>query len=546
MGLYDNINKSLLGLYCTDRQFLKELQEVKMYYEFYEGRPESTEDDLTSDKGQLWAVKDRDYKPTREVRNLVKKLLKKQGRFMTSVKPSLVFNSISGGRSDIIDDKRIFIEQILENGKFWNKFSKAFMDATIGKRVLLALITDIDENGKPVDETPIKFRFYTMPEFTYEYDPNDVDKLQRVQIAYIDENTVGKIATEQRWHKWVYEMRGDTCWAIYELVDGTGTVAFLDIPSHIAVEEQQEMHAREVEIREEWNTGLSKIPCKVIFNDGLTGDIRGHSDVKDLMDIQNCYNRTLSDYRDALRFTMFGQTTFIDADSSSIAGVKIAPGAIIDLKSDPSLGDGVNGGKQAKVQKVESSFTFQPAADSYLERLKRDMYEIMDQPLPETLVNVASGKALRMLSDDLIGRCEEKWQEWDEALVWLTDLIVEVVYKSNLYTDHPLRQSIFQDTMLTISHNYPIPDDELDSKSMAIKEVESNVRSIQSYIRQYGMSEEADRELQEILDEKDKLATIENGILSQQMALNYEMSKEQESDDTEEDDKEEKNKNVKN
>ena len=43
------------------------------------------------------------------------------------------------------------------------------------------------------------------------------------------------------------------------------------------------------------------------------------------------------------------------------------------------------------------------------------MYELMDQPLPESLVNVASGKALRMLNDDLIGRCEEKWQEWDDA-----------------------------------------------------------------------------------------------------------------------------------
>jgi hypothetical protein len=544
MGLYNNINRSLLGLYCNDSQFLKELQEVKMYYEFYEGRPESVEDDLTCDKGQLWAVKDRDYRPTREVRNLVKKLLKKQGRFMTSVRPSLVFNSVNGGGSERIDDKRIFIEHILDNGNFWNKFSKAFMDATIGKRVLLALITDIDENGKPVDNVPIKFRFYTMPEFTFEYDPNDIDKLQRVQIAYIDDSTVGRVASEQRWHKWVYEMREGSCWATYELVDGTGTVAFLDIPSNIAVEEQQEMHTREVEIREEWNTGLSKIPCKVIFNDGLTGDIRGHSDVKDLMDIQNSYNKTLSDYRDALRFTMFGQTTFIDADSSSIAGVKIAPGAIIDLKSDPSLGDGVNGGKQAKVQKVESSFTFESAANSYLERLKRDMYEIMDQPLPETLVNVASGKALRMLSDDLISRCEEKWQEWDEALVWLTDLIVEVVLKCNLYTEHPLRNSILQDTTLTISHNYPIPDDELDSKSMAIKEVESNVRSIQSYIRQYGMSEEADKELQEILDEKDKLATIENGILSQQMALNYEMSKEEDTEEDTDEDKE-KNQNVK-
>lgn len=38
------------------------------------------------------------------------------------------------------------------------------------------------------------------------------------------------------------------------------------------------------------------------------------------------------------------------------------------------------------------------------------MYECMEQPLPESLVNVASGKALRMLYDDLITRCEENGQ----------------------------------------------------------------------------------------------------------------------------------------
>ena len=36
--IYKQIDKALLGLYSTDRRFLEELQEVKAYYEFYEGR----------------------------------------------------------------------------------------------------------------------------------------------------------------------------------------------------------------------------------------------------------------------------------------------------------------------------------------------------------------------------------------------------------------------------------------------------------------------------------------------------------------------------
>ena len=39
--IYKQIDKALLGLYSTDRRFLEELQEVKAYYEFYEGRPEA-------------------------------------------------------------------------------------------------------------------------------------------------------------------------------------------------------------------------------------------------------------------------------------------------------------------------------------------------------------------------------------------------------------------------------------------------------------------------------------------------------------------------
>lgn len=519
MSLYNSIDRALVGLYSTDRRFLEELQQVKTYYEFYEGRPEQLEDDLEDGTGQLWAVKDRDYRPTREIRNLTKKLLKKQGRFMTSVPPTIVVKSVDGTDPTLVDDKRIAYEKILDDGKFWNKFSKAFMDCVIGKRVLLALMLDVDDYGNPIDNAPIKFRFYTMPEFLYEYDPNDCDKLIKVQIAYQDESTVGKLQNEQRWHKWIYEMRGEECWCTYMVVDGTNTIAYAEVPnilnSSIAGEEQDEQQMHQVEIRSEWNTGLSCIPCTVIFNDGLTGDIRGRSDVKDLMDMQMDYNKTVSDYRDSLRFAMFDQTAFIDADSASIEGVVIAPGAILDIKTDTSLGMGTSNGsyKQATIQKVGSEFTFQGAADAYLERLKKDMYECMEQPLPESLVNVASGKALRMLYDDLITRCEEKWATWDEAIIWLLRLIEEIVLKSDLYPDDPtIKQAMQYKVSLDLDHNYPIPDDEVDTKTIAIKEVEANVRSKQSYIREFGSAEEADKEFDEILDEMDKVNMTQNSM----------------------------------
>ena len=508
MDIYNQIDKSLLGLYSNDRRFIEELREVKQYYEFYEGRVWTPEDDFNDDRGQLWRVKDRDYKPTREVRNITKKLMKKQKRFMTAVQPDIILSSVDDTDKDRIEDKRILLDRILDNGKFWNKFSKAFLDCTIGKRVLLVM--SIDEEDECC---PIKFRFYTMPEFTYEYDPNDSDKLLKVQIAYQDKDTVGKIQQEQRWHKWIYEMREDGyCWCTYEIVDGTNTIAFVEVPVSPQINEEVDSSSTQVELHDEWNTGLTQLPCKVIFNDGLTGDIRGASDIKDLMDMAMDYNRTVSDYRDALRFKMFEQPVFIDADSTSLQNIKIAPNAIIDLKSDPTLGDGSSSSSIAKAQMLSSTFNFQAAADAYLERLKKDMYECMDQPLPESLVNVASGKALRMLNDDLISRCEEKWQEWDEAILWLLDLIETVVVEGGYYKDLPNIECMSLETTCVLNHNYPIPDDEVETKEIAIKEVEAQVRSHQSYIREFGSQNEADKEFQEILDEVDQINQSNNAM----------------------------------
>ena len=508
MDIYNQIDKSLLGLYSNDRRFIEELREVKQYYEFYEGRVWTPEDDFNDDRGQLWRVKDRDYKPTREVRNITKKLMKKQKRFMTAVQPDIILSSVDDTDKERIEDKRILLDRILDDGKFWNKFSKAFLDCTIGKRVLLVM--SIDEEDECC---PIKFRFYTMPEFTYEYDPNDSDKLLKVQIAYQDKDTVGKIQQEQRWHKWIYEMREDGyCWCTYEIVDGTNTIAFVEVPVSPQINEEVEGETTQVELHEEWNTGLTQLPCKVIFNDGLTGDIRGASDVKDLMDMATDYNKTVSDYRDALRFKMFEQPVFIDADSTSLQNIKIAPNAIIDLKSDPTLGDGSSSSSIAKAQMLSSTFNFQAAADAYLERLKKDMYECMDQPLPESLVNVASGKALRMLNDDLISRCEEKWQEWDEAILWLLDLIETVVVEGGYYKDLPNIECMSLETTCVLNHNYPIPDDEAETKEIAIKEVEAQVRSHQSYIREFGSQNEADKEFEEILEEVDMINQSNNAM----------------------------------
>lgn len=511
MSDYKDFKNSLLGLFANDLEFRKELPEVQAYYEFYEGRRWTAEEDYESTRGQLWGVRVGDYTPTREIRNLTKKLLNKQGRFMTSVPPTLVLSSYDDNvNRDSIDTKRACIEHMLRDTKFWNKFGKAFMDCTIGKRVLLCMLADVDQLGVPTGE--IKFRFYTMPEFIYEYDENDVDVLRKVEIAYQDKSTIGKIQRDQRWHKWTYEMRDDGyCWATYKIVDGANITAFTTVTNNVSDNEDDDT-IQAVELKQEWNTGLEELPCKVILNDGLTGDIRGHSDVKDLMDMAMDYNKTMSDYRDALRFKMFEQPVFTDVKSSSLENIKIAPNTIIDLKSDPTLGDGTGSNSVAKFGTLSSTFSFQVAADSYLTQLKKDMYELMEQPMPEALLNIPSAKALKMVYYDLITRCEEKWRTWDEVLIW-------VVHMFEVYAGFGLLKEVLGSETLTLetttswTHNYPIPDDDESVRTIAIQEVEANVRSHKSYIEEYGNSEDADAEFERIMEEQEQIQNMQNMMM---------------------------------
>lgn len=59
-------------------------------------------------------------------------------------------------------------------------------------------------------------------------------------------------------------------------------------------------------------------------------------------------------------------------------------------------------------------------------------------------------------------------------------------------------------------HNYPLPSDTDEKKTLAISEVNSGVRSHQSYIKDYCDAEDAKEEWNEILEEKVQIYDAEN------------------------------------
>lgn len=546
LNIAEKFNANQFGVHSTNLSFVNECNTVRKFYEFYDGKSDREKKPGDAPYGQEWEKpKGLDYEPTMEVRNIVKKLIDKQARFMFSVPPSLsckpknvTVPNITGNetvdnagkelmKKAIADaeDKRQLIDDIFTAGDFWKQTLTAFKDCTIGKRVLLTVQANPGE--------PIRFRYFTMPEFQYELDPKDITKLKRVCIVYQDERTRGMLAVKQIWYKWTYEMRtptvqqedeegnvveipvegaAETCWYKKETVDGNNTI--VDEPveienldnttDYLTGEKTKEMAYPE---NIDWtDTKLFELPCRIILNGGLTGDIWGTSDVKELMDMANSYNRVNSDFRDALRFKMFEQPVFVDADTRSIQIAKIAPNAIIDLKTDPVLDNGEGTSRAAQAFMLSSTFNFVQAADSYLDRLKKDMYEHMDQPLPEEIKSVPSAKAMRFMFQDLVGRCEEKWATgWDSAVTWVIQFICHAIRMFNLYPEQ--RGVLLANTATTdvFTHNYPIPEDDQEKKTIAIQEVEAKVKSHKTYIREFGDVEDEDMEWMEIMDEDGKM-----------------------------------------
>ena len=539
-------------------KFKKELEEVQKYYEFFDGFDIT---DMNSDYGQTWKIDEDklDYVPTREIRNHVRQLIKKQSRFMMSQEPELIFNPVAEGREKQAEQKRILFDSILRQSRFWTKATNALTDATVGKRVLM---TVLGNEGESID-----VRFYPMPQFSYIVDPKDSSKLLSVDIVYQDERTRGMDKEAQLWHHYRYEMKAgasesgissaledneEECWLTYVLTDGESNQIYITEDGETTIKETS---AKLVDIednlgntlqvplavKESAPTGLSQIPARVILNEPLTNDVYGNSDVKDLITIADNTNRTISDLRDALRFRMFEQPVIIDGSTKSLQGMKIAPNAVVDLKTDTSASIGAGGGRQAAVTSISSSFNFLPSVQYYLDEAKRSMYELMDQPLPEKVQSAPSGVAMQFLFYDLMSRCDGKWVEWDSAIEWLVSMVEEILEKVRVNIEplpDNLKSAAQEITTLTINHSYPLPSDEQAKRQIAMQEVQTNVRSHQSYIEEFSRNENAEDEWSRILEEAAQLEELSAGAMLQ-LAENESQMEDTENEQNEEDETEE-------
>ena len=135
------------------------------------------------------------------------------------------------------------------------------------------------------------------------------------------------------------------------------------------------------------------------------------------------------------------------------------------------------------------------------------MYNVLDMPRISDLTTIPSAKAMKYLYNDLIARCEEKWTDWGSVFEELIRYIIEIadIYKLKGF-DKKWKDLDFS---IEFVHNYPIPSDEEDRKTIAISEVVNKVRTVKSYIQEFSSEDNYKEEFIEIIKEQSMLAGAE-------------------------------------
>lgn len=256
------------------------------------------------------------------------------------------------------------------------------------------------------------------------------------------------------------------------------------------------------EIRfDSYNTGLNFIPSIVIINDGLSNDLSGESDVEELVDLQDLYNRLTCDDVDALKFNMFPQTVAQNASQQSLENIKIAPSALIDLQPDETMDEA-----KAEMYKLESSFSYDQRLENTLNRIKNEMHELLSIPnisLQELKGYIISGKSLKALYWQLVTRCEDKFTTWRPALEWMAKSILEMTIVYNL---EPFK--LPSDLVIQVENVYPLIEDEVEEKTLDMQAVNFQVMSRRAYLKKWNSDFDddlANSELKQIQLEKEML-----------------------------------------
>lgn len=371
-----------------------------------------------------------------------------------------------------------YLDNVLRKTNFNGKILKALKDCFIGKRI--AIVLNFTEK--------ITLTFLNSMEFIYETSGKGEDDSELTKfITFYKMNDIESLY-EQRWFKKKYTKESDGVYLLEEIYSGDGKLV-----------ETVTSRTRIL---------FDYIPATVVLNDGLSGEYKGESELRDLREYEQYYSKMANADMDSERKSMNPIRYTIDVTQESSRHLATSPGSYWDLQSD----DDKTVERQAHVGTLEAQMNYSIPLKTTLDRIENEMYNTVDVPniTSDQLAGViTSGKTIRALYWGLTVRCDEKMLAWGHSLEFIATAIIEggLLYPNSIkkYTHVDKLPDI--PFVVSVENNYPLPDDINEEKTMDIAEVESKVMSRKSYLKKWRNlnDDEADEELRQIKYENELL-----------------------------------------
>lgn len=463
---YGLINMEVSG---ATKETLDEFTEICKFYKVYK-------------KGADFTVEGthNDYVPARLKYRVAASLINKEARFLFAEPPDIKVEAkgdvgkVSQDAKDALTVLNDLLKTVFEKNMFEDKLIKAAKDCFIGKRVA-GLVNFNEEDG-------VTITFLPSTQFVYETkmgNPNVIEKF----VAFIVVKDTKDLASKRIFKK-KFELGDDGVVYLEEILyDGAGGVV--------------------EEVTEYQETLLDEIPVVVFINDGLTAEDSGESEIEQMQDDESWYSKLSSADMDAGRKSMNPTKYTVDMESRSTKNLSTAPGSVWHMGTDQNLENA-----HPLVGLLEPGMNYSEPLKTTLERIKMGAYETVDMP-NITLENlqgaVTSGKGLKAIYWPLIVRCKEKMKMWGPRLRQMADIIVKgaMAYPDCVtkYINDPL---VPVDYEISVTANLPLPEDEVEEKTMDLSEVDSQTMSRKTYMQKWrGLTDdEVQAELEQIALER--------------------------------------------
>lgn len=447
-------------------EFTAEMTEICKYYKVYK-------------KGASFTVEgtNGDYVPATLNYKMAASLINKEARFLFAVPPDITVEAkgdvgkITEGAKNALTVMNDLVKTILDANRFEDALIKGAKDCFIGKRIA-GLVNFNEEDGVTVT-------FLPSTQFIYETKPGNPNVLTKFVCFQILKNSV--TLSNKRIFKKKFVLEDDVVYLEEALYDGAG--ALLE------------------EVTEYQETLMPMIPAVIFINDGLTGEDNGESEIEILQDDESWYSKLSCADIDSQRKSMNPTKYTVDMESNSTKNLSTAAGAFWDLGSDQNLER-----PNPQVGLLEPAMNYSAALDLTLKRMKKSAYEQIDMPDIESVqATITSGKALKAIYWPLIVRCQEKMKMWGPQLRALVNIIIQgaMVYPNCIerYTNDAITPVDYE---ITVVQNTPLPEDEIEEKTMDVALVEAKIRSRKWFMKKWDAltDDEVQEELEQIALER--------------------------------------------